>query len=115
MVNRIVVGAHYGFRDWLAQRVTAGYMAVYTIVMAICFLIVRPMTYPAWKSFMGNGFNRFATFIFLMCLFYHAWVGVRDILMDYIKDTATRLLLEVVVILVLVGYAGWALQILWRT
>jgi succinate dehydrogenase / fumarate reductase membrane anchor subunit len=45
----------------------------------------------------------------------HAWVGMRDILMDYIKPTGLRLALEVLVILVLVGCAGWAVQILWRT
>ena len=114
MVNRIVVGAHYGFRDWLAQRVTAAYMAIYTVVVFVSFLIVRPTTFPTWKSFMGNGLMRFATFIFLMSLLYHAWVGVRDIFMDYIKPTGLRLFLLVAVILVLVGYAGWAIQILWR-
>jgi succinate dehydrogenase / fumarate reductase membrane anchor subunit len=40
---------------------------------------------------------------------------MRDILMDYVKPTGWRLALESVVILVLVGAAGWAVQILWRT
>ena len=35
MVNRTVTGAHYGLRDWLAQRVTAVIMAVYTVVVFV--------------------------------------------------------------------------------
>ena len=32
MVKRIVVGAHYGLRDWLIQRVSAVVMALYTLL-----------------------------------------------------------------------------------
>jgi succinate dehydrogenase / fumarate reductase membrane anchor subunit len=56
---------------------------------------------------------KLATFVFLVSLFLHAWIGMRDILMDYIKPTGVRLGLQVVVVLALVAYAGWALQILW--
>ena len=33
--KRVVVGAHYGLRDWLSQRVTAGLMALYTIIVLV--------------------------------------------------------------------------------
>ena len=42
MVNRVIVGAHYGLRDWLAQRVTAGIMAVYSIILAVVLLSSQP-------------------------------------------------------------------------
>ena len=58
---------------------------------------------------------RFATLLFFVGLFLHAWVGMRDILMDYVKPTGLRLALQVVVIAMLVGAAGWAVEILWRT
>ena len=115
MVNRVVVGAHYGLRDWLVQRVSAVVMAVYTIVLAIALAAARPVTHAAWKSLFSQGWLRFATLLFFVSLFLHAWVGMRDILMDYVKPTGLRLALEVVVILVLVGCAGWTLEILWRT
>ena len=63
---------------------------------------------------LANGFVRFVTFLFFVSLCYHAWVGVRDIWMDYVKPTGLRLALHVLTLLALVGYAGWALQILWR-
>ena len=44
----------------------------------------------------------------------HAWVGVRDILMDYIKHDGLRLALQVLTVLLLAGYVSWAIEILWR-
>ncbi len=114
MVNRVVVGAHYGFKDWLAQRVTAVVMAVYTVIFAVGALAMGEMTYENWRGLFSGGFMRFATFLFFMSLFYHAWVGIRDLFMDYVKPVGVRLVLHVVVILALVGYAGWAAQVLWR-
>lgn len=114
MVRRIVVGAHYGFRDWLAQRVTAVVMAVYAVVFLLAYAAAGPQDYPSWKAFFSQGWLRFATLLFFLSLAYHAWIGMRDVLMDYVKPVWLRLALEVVVILALVGYGGWALQILWR-
>lgn len=114
MVNRIVVGAHYGLRDWLGQRITAVVMAIYTLIFAASALSMPGMTYENWRGLFSGGFMRFATFLFFACLFYHAWVGVRDIFMDYIKPTGVRLLLHSFVMLALIGYLGWAAQILWR-
>jgi succinate dehydrogenase / fumarate reductase membrane anchor subunit len=114
MVNRIVVGAHYGLRDWLAQRVTAVFMVVYSIIFAIGALTLPEMSYEAWSGLFAGGFMRFVTFLFFLALFYHAWVGIRDIYMDYIKPVSIRLTLHVITLFVLIGYAGWAAQILWR-
>ena len=113
MVKRIVVGAHYGLRGWLVQRVSAVVMALYTLLFVIILLVAPPRHYGAWKALFANQAMKLATFLFLVSLLMHAWVGMRDILMDYIKPTGWRLALEAVVIAALVAYAGWSLQILW--
>lgn len=114
MVNRIVVGAHYGLRDWIAQRATALFMVIFTILFAAAALGLPEMTYQTWSGLFRNGIVRFLAFLFFLALFYHAWIGVRDIWMDYIKPVGVRLTLHLVTIFLLVGYAGWAAQILWR-
>jgi succinate dehydrogenase / fumarate reductase membrane anchor subunit len=114
VINRIVVGAHYGLKDWIAQRATAIVMAVYTVIVGAAILIARPASHEAWRDLFAIGFIKFATFLFFLSLFYHAWIGVRDIWMDYVKCTALRLTLHVLTILALVGYAGWAASIIWR-
>ncbi|MDD5248518.1 MAG: succinate dehydrogenase, hydrophobic membrane anchor protein [Rhodocyclaceae bacterium] len=112
-MNRIVVGAHYGLKDWLVQRVTAVVMALYTLLMIVA-VPTAAGGYDGWRALMSHGLIRFASFVFIVCLCYHAWVGVRDIWMDYVKPTAVRLILHALTLLALVGYAGWATQIIWR-
>lgn len=114
MVNRIVVGAHYGWRDWLAQRITALVMAVYSVILALVLFGSAPITYGTWKQLFAQGWMRVATLLFAVSLAWHAWIGVRDILMDYVQHVGARLALQVAVILVLAGYLGWTIQILWR-
>lgn len=113
MVNRVITGAHYGLKDWLAQRVTALVMAVYVIVFVGFLLVCPPRRYDEWRALFSNQIVRIATLVFFISLFWHAWIGVRDILMDYVKPTGVRLGLEIAVVLVLAGYAVWAVQILW--
>lgn len=113
MVSRIVVGAHYGWRDWLAQRVTATVMALYSVIMMVILLSSGSLTYASWKQLFAQGWMRVATLLFAACLAWHAWIGVRDIFMDYVKATGVRLMLQVVVIVMLAGYLGWTIQILW--
>jgi succinate dehydrogenase / fumarate reductase membrane anchor subunit len=112
--NRIVTGAHYGLRDWLAQRITAVIMAVYTVITVVVLISNKSITYPVWRDLFAQGWMRVATLLFMASLAWHAWVGVRDILMDYIKPAGLRLALEVLVLLMIAGYVGWAIQILWR-
>ena len=114
MVERVVTGAHYGLRDWLAQRITAVIMAVYTVILLVVLVGAVPITYPIWKDLFAQGWMRVATLLFAASLAWHAWVGVRDILMDYVKPVGVRLTLQVVVLVVLAGYLGWTIQILWR-
>ncbi len=114
MTDRVVTGAHYGLRDWLAQRITAAIMALYTVIVLVVLLDSAPITYKVWKDLFTQGWMRVATLLFMASLAWHAWVGVRDILMDYIKPAGLRLALEVMTLLVLAVYLGWTVQILWR-
>ena len=114
MVSRIVVGAHYGLRDWIAQRITAAIMAVYSVIIVIALLRGSPINYGVWRDLFAQGWMRVATLVFAASVAWHMWVGIRDILMDYIKPAGMRLALQVLVILAIAGYLGWTVQILWR-
>jgi succinate dehydrogenase / fumarate reductase membrane anchor subunit len=113
--KRIVVGAHYGTRDWLAQRVTAVLMALFTvIVLAQVLLSSGPIGYDTWSGIFAPQAMKTLTFAVIIALLYHVWVGMRDIWMDYVKPLALRLALHVFTLVWLVGCAGWAVQALWR-
>ena len=114
VVKRVVTGAHYGLRDWLAQRITAVIMAVYSVIAVIVVFSGRPISYAVWRDLFAQGWMRVATLLFAACLAWHVWVGMRDILMDYIKPDGLRLSLQVCTLLVIASYLGWSIQILWR-
>ncbi|WP_428424754.1 succinate dehydrogenase, hydrophobic membrane anchor protein [Methylibium sp.] len=112
--KRIVVGAHYGLRDWLSQRVTASLMAIFTVVLIAQVLFGAPMGYERWAAIFSSQWMKVLTFVIIVSLAWHAWVGVRDIWMDYVKPVGVRLVLQVLTLSWLVGCAGWAIQVLWR-
>ncbi len=112
--KRLVVGAHYGFRDWLSQRVTAALMAIFTLVLIVQVLLPGPLDYYKWSGIFAAQWMKVLTFVVVLALLYHAWVGVRDIWMDYVKPVGLRLALQVFSIVWLLGCAGWAVQVLWR-
>ena len=113
--KRVVVGAHYGLRDWLAQRVTAALMVIFTaVVLAQVLLTTGSIGYDKWAGIFSTQWMKALTFTIFIALAYHVWVGMRDIWMDYIKPVGIRLSLQVFSIVWLVACAGWAVQILWR-
>jgi succinate dehydrogenase / fumarate reductase, membrane anchor subunit len=107
--KRLVVGASYGLRDWLAQRITAVLMALFTVVLLVQVLAPGEIGYDKWAGIFAAQWISV-----IVALAWHAWVGVRDIWMDYIKPVGLRLALHVFTIVWLVGCAGWAIQVLWR-
>ena len=114
--KRVVVGAHYGLRDWLAQRVTAGIMALFTVVVLAQLLLSKgPIGYDLWAGIFAAQWMKVVTFSVIIALLYHVWVGMRDIWMDYVTSMVwLRLLLQIFTMVWLVGCAGWAIQVLWR-
>ncbi len=113
--KRVVVGAHYGLRDWLSQRVTGGLMALFTIIVLAQVLFTSgEIGYTKWAGIFAAQWMKVLTFSVIVALLYHVWVGVRDIWMDCVKPVAIRLTLQICTIVWLVGCAGWAVQVLWR-
>jgi succinate dehydrogenase / fumarate reductase membrane anchor subunit len=112
--KRVVVGAHYGLRDWLSQRVTAVLMALFTAVLLVQLLMPGELGYERWAGIFAAQWMKVLTFVMFIALAWHAWVGMRDIWMDYVKPVGTRLVLQVATLVWLVGCTGWAVQVLWR-
>jgi succinate dehydrogenase / fumarate reductase, membrane anchor subunit len=113
MLNRVVTGAHYGLRDWLAQRITAVLMALYSLWI-VGYLLMQPaLNYNTWTLIFSSDTVRTFSLLFLLSIFYHAWIGVRDIVMDYVKPASIRLFIYVLVIVTLLLYTMWSVQILW--
>jgi succinate dehydrogenase / fumarate reductase membrane anchor subunit len=115
--KRLVVGAHYGLRDWLVQRLTAVILAAYMLFLVIYLAVaVRAgggFGYEQWAGMFVPVWMKVITLIALLALMYHAWIGMRDVWMDYVRATGIRLGLLLLTILWLIFCAIWSAQILW--
>ncbi len=112
--KRVVVGASYGMRDWLSQRATAVVMALFTLVLLVQLLLPGPLGYERWAGIFSAQWMKLLTLVVVLALAWHAWVGMRDIWMDYVKPVGTRLVLQVSTIVWLLGCTAWSVQVLWR-
>lgn len=113
--KRVVTGAHYGLRDWLVQRVSGVLIGLLALIVVLRLgLISGPVSYETWAGIFSPYWMRALTFSVFVALAWHAFIGMRDIWMDYVKPTGVRLVLHVFTIVWLVGCTGWAVQALWR-
>jgi succinate dehydrogenase / fumarate reductase, membrane anchor subunit len=101
-----------GLRDWMIQRVSALILAVYTLFLLPYFIYHHDINYFEWQHFFSSTFVRIFTLLALLSLVLHAWIGVWTIATDYLKPLAIRLIFQTVVIVVLIVYLLWGLQIL---
>ena len=100
-----------GMRTWLLQRLSAVYIAVYSLTLLFWLLSHMPVSYTTWTGYFSHLAILIATIIFYAAVFVHAWVGVRDILIDYINPTSIRFVLLTTLAFFLIVMSLWVLII----
>lgn len=101
-----------GLRAWIVQRVTAVYVAAFVIYAATSLVLAPPTSFEAWGAWVGSPVNSVAGALFFGALLLHAWVGIRDVVLDYVHSLALRIVVLTGVGLALVAQAIWVLRIL---
>ena len=101
-----------GLRAWLVQRVSAVYMLLFTVFILVHFVVDPPHSYPAWHGWMMRPAVSIATLVFFGALLLHAWVGVRDVIMDYVHTLALRVFALTLLGFGLMAMAAWVVRIL---
>ncbi|MET3108255.1 succinate dehydrogenase / fumarate reductase membrane anchor subunit [Oxalobacteraceae bacterium GrIS 2.11] len=103
-----------GLRAWLVQRVTAVYMLMFLVFLLAHFLFDRPSSYLAWHAWIVSPVISIAAFVFCAALLAHMWVGLRDVILDYVKPLAVRVGTLALLALGLIGLGAWVIRILWQ-
>lgn len=101
-----------GFQAWLLQRLSAVYMAVF-IVIAIVWSLSVDVSFAVWQSGFQITVVKLAVLLFGLSLLMHAWIGIRDVVVDYIHPIGLRLLTMTLLALFLLANGFWLLSILW--
>lgn len=113
MVTDVTSLTGNGLKDWLIQRVTAIYFAVYSFYLLGFFVMHPHLLYDQWHALFHDVWFQLASIIALFALLLHAWIGVWTVTTDYIKCTVIRLSVQLLVALVLLGQFIWGLMIVW--
>lgn len=103
-----------GLRAWLVQRVTALYMLLFLVFLLTHFLLDRPTSYLAWHTWIASPVVSITALVFCAALLAHMWVGLRDVILDYVKPLAVRVGALALLALGLSGLGGWVMRILWH-
>lgn len=101
-----------GLKAWAIQRLTAIYIGLFALYLLLVFLFGAPASYFEWKAWMGGPLVSIATLLFVVSVLMHAWIGIRDVLIDYVHPIAIRAGLLGAIALFLVAMGLWAAQAL---
>lgn len=81
-----------GLQAWLYQRLTAVFMVFYILYFLGVILTTQTMTYQQWVAWFSHPVMNTATGLFFLHLVVHAWVGMRDVVLDYMPNDTLRLI-----------------------
>ncbi|WP_172597681.1 succinate dehydrogenase, hydrophobic membrane anchor protein [Sulfuriflexus mobilis] len=107
-----MTGGLSGFRAWLLQRVTAIYLALFVLFIPLYMWQQASRDYLAWRGLLAEPVIALLFALFFLALCLHAWVGVRDILVDYVSALGLRFLLLSMTAIILISQLLWAWSIL---
>ena len=108
------VVAHNGLTDWLLQRITASILVLYTIVLVYEIFAMETLGFEGWIGVFSQWWMKVLSILASFALIYHAWVGIREIWMDYVQPVKIRLSLQIFSIGWLVSCGVWMIFILWK-
>jgi len=103
-----------GLRAWVVQRISALYLALFFLYLIAHFACAAPADVGAWRAWVGQPAVSVGGYLFFLALALHAWVGVRDVLIDYVHPPAARLGLLLLIGFGLLACSLWALQLIVR-
>jgi len=113
MVSNVTSLTGNGLKDWLIQRVTAVYFAIYSFFLMGFFIVHPHMLYSQWHMLFHTPWFQIASVLALLAFLLHAWIGIWTVTTDYIKCMVLRLSLQLLVALLLLGQFVWGLMIVW--
>ena len=108
MVIELLTKRYPGMRAWLMQRLTGLVMAIYSVMLVARVFDIKPHDYQSWLVFFEPWWIKVASLLFWISLTIHAWLGIRDVLKDYVPNAQMRTVMLNVVITLLWVYLGWA-------
>lgn len=100
-----------GFRAWLIQRITAVLLVIGSCLLLYLFYVSPAADYSSWQDWIQKPLPVIAMLLFGVAIALHAWVGIRDVIMDYIHSSTQRVAVLTVLAVYLLGNLFWLIWI----
>ncbi|ELI8099122.1 succinate dehydrogenase membrane anchor subunit [Yersinia enterocolitica] len=113
MVSNASALGRNGVHDWLLLRASAIVITLYILYILGFVVIVPDITYEIWRGFFASHITKVFTLLTLLSILAHAWIGLWQVLTDYIKPLAVRLVLQLVVVITLLVYLLYGTIVVW--
>jgi len=101
-----------GLRPWIIQRVSAVFIAVFLIYLFSALIMNNPLNENDWAGWVATPYNNVLSGLFLIAVLWHAWIGIRDIVLDYVPNVVGRLIVLTFVACTLIGSGLWGFKAL---
>lgn len=75
-------------------------------------LVDPPHSYEAWRGWVASPVVSVAAILFVAALLTHAWVGLRDVTLDYVEPLAAHITALSLIAVALLAAGAWAVLIL---
>jgi succinate dehydrogenase / fumarate reductase membrane anchor subunit len=101
---------------WLVQRASAVYMVLFLLYFLACALTAPALDFDGWRGLFLPLSMKVATLLFVGSLLVHAWIGLREIFIDYLhcaRCLLARLGLYFAFAALYLGCLVWTVDILW--
>jgi succinate dehydrogenase / fumarate reductase membrane anchor subunit len=101
-----------GMRAWLLQRLSSVYMVAFIVATLLWYATSGTISYTVWRELLANPLIAVAVALFFSSLLIHAWIGMRDVLIDYMPIMGLRLILLLGIAVFLIAMGIWLAFIL---
>lgn len=102
-----------GMNAWLIQRLSGIYVAFFSLILLGIFTTTPPQSYTEWVSIFVSPLLQIGFSLFIVALLFHAWIGLRDIVLDYIHPLSLKIIVFSLVLIALFGSGLWVLRALY--
>jgi len=101
-----------GMKAWLVQRFSGVYIGLFAVLLVFILWGNQPMSYPVWVAVFADPWIQVMSGLFVIALLFHAWIGMRDVILDYIKPIGIKMFLMTAIVLMLLASGFWFLRAL---
>lgn len=113
MVSNASALGRNGVHDWLLLRASALVILLYVLYLVGFVAFAGDITYDVWRGFFAMHLTKVFTLLTLCAILVHAWIGLWQVLTDYVKPLALRLLLQLAVVVALLVYVIYGTVVVW--